>query len=167
MVVLSVSLQVSFFLKTIVSLDDFLVKHNSHNFFLITHFFLLFNFDSKFSNLTCFDQYLAVAKCANIVKDQKAKQPRTFGLVSPAPTVNQVEFLYDLYELAGDVHGLLDFVAFVLMPSEDDILTTQVALVKSVVGTLPTKSTIVVAMLRKYHGSLMLLPEHTTRIFRG
>ena len=75
--------------------------------------------------------------------------------------------MYDLYELAGDVHGLLDFVAFVLMPSEDDILTTQVALVKSVVGTLPTKSTIVVAMLRKYHGSLMLLPEHTTRIFRG
>ena len=101
------------------------------------------------------------------MKDQKAKQPRTFGLVSLAPTVNQVEFLYDLYELAGDVHGLLDFVAFVLMPSEDDILTTQVALVKSVVGTLPTKSTIVVAMLRKYHGSLMLLPEHTTRIFRG
>ena len=163
--VLSVSLQVSFFLKTVVSLDNFLVNHTSHNVFLIVHFFLLFG--SKFSNLTCFDQYLAVAKCANIVKDQKAKQPRTFGLVSQAPTVNQVEFLYDLYELAGDVHGLLDFVAFVLMPSEDDILTTQVALVKSVVGTLPTKSTIVVAMLRKYHGSLMLLPEHTTRIFRG
>ena len=124
-------------------------------------------FFSKFSNLTCFDQYQAVAKCANILRDQKAKQPKMFGLVLPTPTLNQLEFLYDLFELSGDVHGLLDFVAFVLMPSEEDISTTQVALVKTVVGTLPTKSTIVVAMLRKYHACLMLLPEHTTRIFRG
>lgn len=125
------------------------------------------SFFSKFSNLTCFDQYQAVAKCANILRDQKAKQAKTFGLVLPNPTLNQLEFLYDLFELSGDVHGLLDFVGFVLMPSEEDISTTQVALVKTVVGTLPTKSTIVVAMLRKYHACLMLLPEHTTRIFRG
>ena len=124
-------------------------------------------FFSKFSNLTCFDQYQAVAKCANILRDQKAKQSKMFGLVLPTPTLNQLEFLYDLFELSGDVHGLLDFVGFVLMPSEEDISTTQVALVKTVVGTLPTKSTIVVAMLRKYHACLMLLPEHTTRIFRG
>ena len=122
---------------------------------------------SKFSSLTCFDQYLAVAKCVNVLRDQKAKQPKMFGLVSPTPTLNQLEFLYDLFELSGDVHGLLDFVAYLLMPSEEDISTTQVALVKTVVGTLPTKSTIVVAMLRKYHACLMLLPEHTTRIFRG
>lgn len=122
---------------------------------------------NKFSSLTCFDQYLTVAKCVNVLRDQKAKQPKMFGLVSPTPTFNQLEFLYDLFELSGDVHGLLDFVTYVLMPSEEDISTTQVALVKTVVGTLPTKSVIVVAMLRKYHACLMLLPEHATRIFRG
>lgn len=108
-----------------------------------------------------------MAKCVNVLRDQKAKQPKMFGLVSPNPALNQLEFLYDLFELCGDVHGLLDFVANILMPSEEDISTTQVALVKTVVGTLPTKSVIVVAMLRKYHACLMLLPEHTTRIFRG
>ncbi|CAH3150356.1 unnamed protein product [Pocillopora meandrina] len=122
---------------------------------------------SKFSNLTCFDQYLAVAKCTNILRDQKAKQPKIFGLVMPTPTLSQLEFLYDLFELSGDVHGLLDFVAYLLMPSEEDISTTQLPQVKTVVGTLPTKSVVVVAMLRKYHACLMLLPEHTTRIFRG
>ena len=133
------------------------------------HMFVLFDrFSfSKFSNLTCFDHYLAVAKCTNILRDQKAKQPKIFGLVMPTPTLSQLEFLYDLFELSGDVHGLLDFVAYLLMPSEEDISTTQLPQVKTVVGTLPTKSVVVVAMLRKYHACLMLLPEHTTRIFRG
>ena len=130
-------------------------------------FCLIVFFFSKFSNLTCFDQYLAVAKCTNILRDQKAKQPKIFGLVMPTPTLSQLEFLYDLFELSGDVHGLLDFVAYLLMPSEEDISTTQLPQVKTVVGTLPTKSVVVVAMLRKYHACLMLLPEHTTRIFRG
>ena len=122
---------------------------------------------SKFSNLTCFDQYIAVAKCVNILRDQKIKQQKAFGLVAPSPSLNQVEFLYDLFDLSGDVYGLLDFIASVLMPSEDDVSAIQIPYVKTVWGTLPTKSTVVVAMLRRYHSCLMLLPEKTARIFRG
>ena len=123
---------------------------------------------SKFSNLSCFDQYVAGAKCVSVLKDLKTAHPAQFGLTYSLPAIDQINFVFDLFELSGDVYGLLDFIADVLMPSKEGIMSTvQIPYNVPVMGTLPNKSIIVVSMLRRYHSCLMVMPEHTARVFRG
>ncbi|EDO45182.1 predicted protein, partial [Nematostella vectensis] len=122
---------------------------------------------SKFSSLPCFDQYMAVAECANALRDLRMSNPPMFGLTSRLPSIDQLVFLYDLYELSGDIHGLLEFIAFVLMPDGDDYAQIQIIQNTSVIGTLPTKSIVTIAMLRRYHSCLVLMPDHIARVFKG
>ena len=121
----------------------------------------------KFTNLSGFDQYNTVAKCASVLRDMKAAQPNYFGLGGPLPVIDQLVFLFDLFELSGDIHGLLDFVVQALMPQEEKVMHSAVPQTTSVFGTLPNKSITVVAILRRYHAFLMTLPQHTARVFRG
>ena len=97
----------------------------------------------------------------------KAAQPSYFGLAAPLPVIDQLVFLFDLFELSGDVHGLLDFIVHVLMPNEEEVIHSAVPQTTSVFGTLPNKSITVVAILRRYHACLLTLPLHTARVFRG
>lgn len=108
---------------------------------------------------------MAVTECANTLQEFRQNTSAAFSLSGPVPSIDQLVFLFDLFELSGDVHGLLDFIANVLMPDEE--IPIQLPPVSPAVGTVPSKSILTVAMLRRYHTSLSLLPDHLARVFRG
>ena len=123
---------------------------------------------SKFSSLSCFDQYVAGFKCVSALKELRAANSAQFGLSGKLPTTEQLNFIFDLFELSGDVYGLLDFIADMLMPSEHSLAPVRHAPYSAAaLGTLPSKSVIVLSMLRRYHACLMVMPQHTARVFRG
>jgi hypothetical protein len=108
---------------------------------------------------------MAVIECANVLQELRQNSPTMFGLSGALPSIDQLVFLFDMFELSGDVHGLIDFIANVVMADED--VQIHVAPTPPSIGTVPTKCILAVSMLRRYHTCLSLMPEQMARIFRG
>lgn len=131
----------------------------------VTLLLFLFLLCSKYQSLPCFEQYLAIADCISAMQDMRSQTPNVFGLTGPLPSIDQLVFVFDLFEVSGDVQGLIEFIAHTVIPDEDTAVPQ--APPTSSIDSQPSKAIVTIAMLRHYHTCLSLMPDILARIFKG
>ena len=108
---------------------------------------------------------MAIAECTNVLQDLRNQNPSMFSLIGALPSVDQLIFLFDLFEVSGDVQGLIDFISSTLIPEDEIIIPFPSS--TTLIGSGPSKAILTIAMLRHYHACLSLMPELMAKIFRG
>jgi len=108
---------------------------------------------------------VAIDECISLLQDIRQQTPPQFGLTESLPSTEQLVFVYDLFEIAGDVQGLIDFIANTLIPDEDTSIPIPSPTIS--IGNGPSKAILTIAMLRHNNASLSLMPETIVRIFKG
>lgn len=127
-----------------------------------------FNFEStltKCQSMCYFDQHVVTWQCAVTV--QEMLNSFAAGSSCYLPVAEHVSFLFDLMEVALNIHGLIDMCIHILKELPDveaQLLSKASSLSRSYTTTL---SLYVVGILRRYNSCLLLSPEQTTAVFEG
>ena len=120
----------------------------------------------EFLTLSKYDQYNLASRCGGILQNLKQSRPSEYGICASLPSIYQLAFVLDLFEIAGDIQGLINFTVEFISPREVGYMIPHPQ-TSSVKGTLPTKLTLIVALLRKYYSSILTSAEQTCVVFRG
>lgn len=127
-----------------------------------------FNFEattSKCKSMSYFEQHVVTSQCAIIVLEQL----NGFATCSNnyLPVQEHVAFLFDLMEMALNIHSLLDFCDHILKELPE--IENQLQAKKSILVRIYTTSLAlyIVGILRRYHSCLLLSTEETLSVFEG
>ncbi|XP_063967745.1 mediator of RNA polymerase II transcription subunit 12-like protein isoform X1 [Lytechinus pictus] len=117
----------------------------------------------RFLALCYFDQHMVTGSCANGVLDQV--QSFSMGNRDTPPTFDQVTLVFELFENALNINGLLEFA--VKMLSHMSRVEHELMRRKSPQsGTYCTNLCLtIVAVLRRFQACLLVFPEQTATVF--
>lgn len=127
-----------------------------------------FNFEnttSKCQNMAYFDQHVVTSQCAATVLEQL--NGFAVGNNNYLPVQEHVAFLFDLMEMALNIHSLLELCDQILkeLPEvENQLMAKKSNMVRSYTTSL---GLYIVGILRRYHSCLLLSPEQTVSVFEG
>ena len=127
-----------------------------------------FNFEnttSKCQNMAYFDQHVVTSQCAATVLEQL--NGFAVGNNNYLPVQEHVAFLFDLMEMALNIHSLLELCDQILkeLPEvENQLQAKKSNMVRSYTTSL---GLYIVGILRRYHSCLLLSPEQTVSVFEG
>ncbi|KAL9908703.1 mediator complex subunit kohtalo isoform 2-T2 [Glossina fuscipes fuscipes] len=127
-----------------------------------------FNFEattSKCQNMAYFDQHVVTSQCAATVLEQL--NAFALGSNNYLPVQEHVAFLFDLMEMALNIHSLLELCDQILkeLPElENQLQAKKSNMVRSYTTSL---GLYIVGILRRYHSCLLLSPEQTVSVFDG
>ncbi|XP_012157623.1 mediator of RNA polymerase II transcription subunit 12 isoform X2 [Ceratitis capitata] len=127
-----------------------------------------FNFESttsKCKSMSYFEQHVVTSQCAIVVLEQL--NGFAIGNNNYLPVQEHVAFLFDLMEMALNIHSLLDFCDHILkeLPEiESQLQSKKSTLVRSYTTSL---ALYVVGILRRYHSCLLLSTDETISVFEG
>ncbi|XP_065362312.1 mediator of RNA polymerase II transcription subunit 12 [Calliphora vicina] len=127
-----------------------------------------FNFEnttSKCQNMAYFDQHVVTSQCAATVLEQL--NGFAVGNNNYLPVQEHVAFLFDLMEMALNIHSLLELCDQILkeLPEvENQLLAKKSNMVRSYTTSL---GLYIVGILRRYQSCLLLSPEQTVSVFEG
>lgn len=127
-----------------------------------------FNFEattSKCQNMAYFDQHVVTSQCAATVLEQL--NGFAVGSNNYLPVQEHVAFLFDLMEMALNIHSLLELCDQILkeLPEvENQLQAKKSNMMRSYTTSL---GLYIVGILRRYHSCLLLSPEQTISVFEG
>lgn len=127
-----------------------------------------FNFEattSKCQNMAYFDQHVVTSQCAATVLEQL--NGFAVGSNNYLPVQEHVAFLFDLMEMALNIHSLLELCDQILkeLPEvENQLQAKKSNMVRSYTTSL---GLYIVGILRRYHSCLLLSPDQTNSVFEG
>lgn len=127
-----------------------------------------FNFESTTSKcqvMAYFDQHVVTSQCAATVLEQL----NSFALGNNGylPVQEHVAFLFDLMEMAQNIHSLLELCDAILkeLPEvENQLIMKKSNMTRSYTTSL---GLYIVGILRRYHSCLLLSPDQTVSVFEG
>ncbi|XP_054085206.1 mediator of RNA polymerase II transcription subunit 12 isoform X1 [Zeugodacus cucurbitae] len=127
-----------------------------------------FNFESttsKCKSMSYFEQHVVTSQCAIAVLEQL--NGFATGNNNYLPVQEHVAFLFDLMEMALNIHSLLDFCDHILKELTE--IENQLQAKKSILVRIYTTSLAlyIVGILRRYHSCLLLSTEETVSVFEG
>ncbi|XP_053952876.1 mediator of RNA polymerase II transcription subunit 12 [Anastrepha ludens] len=127
-----------------------------------------FNFEattSKCKSMAYFEQHVVTSQCAIVVLEQL--NGFAAGNNNYLPVQEHVAFLFDLMEMALNIHSLLEFCDHILKELPE--IENQLQAKKSNLVRLYTTSLAlyIVGILRRYHSCLLLSTEETISVFEG
>ncbi|KAI1305889.1 Mediator of RNA polymerase II transcription subunit 12-like protein [Halotydeus destructor] len=127
-----------------------------------------FNFEtalSRFQALSYFDQNAITTSCAAACVEMLNSVAN--GTANYLPLIESIAFLFDLMEMALNVHGLIDFVVHMLK----ELVDVELNLVQkcpSLAGSYYTSIGLyIVGVLYRYQACLLVSHEETVVIFEG
>ncbi|GFR15875.1 mediator of RNA polymerase II transcription subunit 12-like protein, partial [Trichonephila clavata] len=127
-----------------------------------------FNFEaavSRFQTLSYFDQHVVTNTCAASVIELLSAF--STGNSNYLPLVEYISYLFELMEIALNIHGLIEF-AIQLLKELVDVETQLIAKTSSIAGTYATSVGLsIVGVLYTYHCCLLVSQEQTLAIFDG
>ncbi|GFV97760.1 mediator of RNA polymerase II transcription subunit 12-like protein [Trichonephila clavipes] len=127
-----------------------------------------FNFEaavSRFQTLSYFDQHVVTNTCAASVIELLSAF--STGNSNYLPLVEYISYLFELMEIALNIHGLIEF-AIQLLKELVDVETQLIAKTSSTAGTYATSVGLsIVGVLYTYHCCLLVSQEQTLAIFDG
>lgn len=127
-----------------------------------------FNFEnttSKCQNMAYFDQHVVTSQCAATVLEQL--NGFAVGNNNYLPVQEHVAFLFDLMEMALNIHSLLELCDQILkeLPEvENQLQAKKSNMIRSYTTSL---GLYIVGILRRYHSCLLLSHEQTVSVFEG
>lgn len=127
-----------------------------------------FSFESalaKFQSLAYFDQHVVTSSCASACIEMFEGVAN--GTSVHLPLLEAIAFLFDLMEMALNIHGLVEFCIQLLkeMPDLEIKLMEKCPLL---VNNYCTHIGLyIVGVLYRYQSCLLLLPEETVAVFEG
>ena len=127
-----------------------------------------FNFEAavnKFQSLSTFDQHVVTNSCATAAVEML--NGVAIGSANYLPLIESIAFLFDLMELALNVHGLIEFIIQMLkeLVEVDIQLHQKCPILARTYGT--SIGLYIVGILYRYQTCLLVSHEETVAVFEG
>ena len=100
-----------------------------------------------------------------MIQHMKQQSVATFGVCSDVPDSSQISLLLDLFEISGNIQGLVSFIGFFTAPREHSFMKVQS---HSYLTTMKaSKLRLVVSIIRKYNSCFLNAADLCAVMFRG
>ncbi|XP_013408892.1 mediator of RNA polymerase II transcription subunit 12-like protein [Lingula anatina] len=121
---------------------------------------------TRFQKLSYYDQHAVTSSCATQVLEQFSSF--SSGNSTYLPLVENISFLFDLMEHCHNINSLIEFCIQPLKEFNNQEVQNMLKSGSPVLGSYITSMCLcIVAVLRKYHACLLVMPDLTSLAFEG